>query len=104
MFRSYLKVALRNLWRSKGFSSINIAGLSIGMASAMLISVWIYNELTFDRFHKKDTYLYQVWNRGTFEGKVDVWDAVPKILGPTLKLEFPQIANATRVVARSFVT
>jgi putative ABC transport system permease protein len=104
MFRNYLKVALRNLWRSKGFSFINITGLAIGLASAMLIGLWIYNEVSYDRFHKNDSQLYQVWNRGNFDGQINCWDNVPKILGPTLRLEYPEIANVVRTNSRWFVT
>ncbi len=49
MFRNYLKIAFRNLWRTKGFSFINITGLAIGMASAILILLWIQNEMSYDR-------------------------------------------------------
>jgi len=52
MFKSYFKVAWRNLWRNKGFSAINIVGLAIGMASAIIILLWIQNEVSFDRFHE----------------------------------------------------
>lgn len=104
MFINYIKVAFRNLSRSKGFSFINITGLAIGMASAMLISLWIYNEVSYDRFHKNEEYLYQTWNRGTFDNKLQCWDNVPKILAPTMKLEFPEIADAVRTNSRWFVT
>lgn len=104
MFRNYLKVALRNLWRSKGFSFINITGLAIGMASAILISLWIYNQVSYDRFHKNKPYLYQVWNRGTFDNKLQCWDNVPKILAPTLSMEYPEFQNVSRVISRWFVT
>ena len=58
MLRNYLNIAIRNLWRTKGFSFINITGLAVGMASAILIFLWIYNELSYDQFHKnKDTYI-----------------------------------------------
>ena len=104
MFSNYFKVALRNLWRSKGFSALNIAGLAIGMASAMLISLWIYNEVSFDRFHKNGDNLYCAWNRGVFDGKLQCWDNTPKPLGVGMKLEFPEIENVTRVNTRWFVT
>jgi len=104
MFKNYLKVALRHLWGSKGFSFINIAGLSIGMASAMLITMWVYNQISYDRFHKNDQHLYQAWNRGTFDGRIEVWDNVPKILGPTMRMEYPEISEVARTTTRWFVT
>ncbi len=104
MFRNYLKIAFRNLWRTKGFSFINITGLAIGMGSAILILLWIQNEMSYDRFHKNGPYLYQAWNRGTFDGKLQCWEHTPKILGPTLKQEYPEIAEVVRTNYQWFVT
>jgi putative ABC transport system permease protein len=104
MLRNYLKVAFRNLWRSKSFSLLNIAGLATGMAAAILISLWIYNEVSYDRFHKNGDRLYQAWNRGVFDGKVQCWNSTPKILGQAMKLEFPEVEKFTRMNHRWFVT
>ncbi|MBE7169506.1 MAG: ABC transporter permease [Williamsia sp.] len=104
MFKNYFKVAFRNLWRSKGFAFINITGLAVGMASAILILLWIQNEVSYDRFHKHKDVLYSAWNRGTFDGKLQCWDNTPKILGPTLKQEYPEIENISRQYARWYVT
>jgi ABC-type antimicrobial peptide transport system permease subunit len=104
MLISYIKVAFRNLWRSKGFSFINIVGLAIGMASAVLILLWIQNELNYDGFHKNKARLYEVWNRGTFDNELQCWPNTPMILGPTLKQEIPGIAGSTRVEDRWYVT
>jgi len=100
----YLKIAWRNLLRSKGFSFINITGLSIGMASAVLILLWIQNELSYDNFHKNRARIYECWNRGTYDAKLQCWNTTPKILGPTLKQEIPDIADNTRVDNRWYVT
>jgi len=100
----YLKIAWRNLLRSKGFSFINITGLAIGMASAVLILLWIQNELSYDSFHKNRARIYECWNRGTYDGKLQCWNTTPKILGPTLKQEIPEIAENTRVDNRWYVT
>ena len=64
MVKNFFKVAFRNLLGNKAFSAINIAGLVVGMASAMLILLWISNEISFDKFHKNKDYLYEAWNRG----------------------------------------
>ena len=100
MLRNYLNIAIRNLWRTKGFSFINITGLAVGMASAILIFLWIYNELSYDQFHKNKDYLYQAWNRGVFDSKLQCWNSTPKILGPTLKEEYPEIAEIARGLSR----
>jgi ABC-type antimicrobial peptide transport system permease subunit len=104
MLKNYFKVAVRNLLRNKTFSLINIAGLVIGMASAILILLWIQNEMSYDKFHKKKEYLYEAWNRSVFNGKLECWNVTPKILGPTLKQEYPEIAGETRTYSRWYVT
>ena len=78
MFKNFFKVAFRNLWRSKGFSAINIIGLSIGMASAIIILLWIQNEVSYDQFHEKGNRIYAVWNRAMIDGKLSAWNATPK--------------------------
>jgi putative ABC transport system permease protein len=70
MFRNYLTTALRNLRKNKAHSFINIAGLSIGMAVAMLIGLWIWDELQFDKYHKNYDRIAQVMQNQTFNGKV----------------------------------
>ena len=53
MYKSYLKIAWRNILKTKGYSVINIGGLAIGMTVAMFIGLWIYDELSFNRSHKR---------------------------------------------------
>src|SRR5690606_13764639 len=60
MFQSYFKIGYRNLFRNKGYSSINIGGLAIGMAVAVLIGLWIHDELSFDKYHANYDRLTQV--------------------------------------------
>jgi len=96
MFSNYLKIAYRNLLRNKGFSFINILGLAIGIASSMLIFLWIQNEVTYDQFHAKKERIYEAWNREEFSGKLQCWSTTPKILGPTMQQEFPEVELATR--------
>jgi putative ABC transport system permease protein len=60
MFRNYLKVAWRNLMKSKIFSLINIIGLSVGLTCCMLISIYLYNEVSYDKYHKDVDRLYQL--------------------------------------------
>ncbi len=104
MLKNYLKIAFRNLLRNKAFSAINVLGLSVGMASALLILFWMYNEISYDRFHKHKDYLYEAWNRGTFDGKLQCWNSTPQVLGPALKEEYPEISDISRNYSRWFVT
>ena len=60
MFRNYLKTAFRNLWRSKGFSGINIFGLAVGLATCLLILIFVMDELSYDRYNDKADRIYRV--------------------------------------------
>ena len=66
MIKNYFKIAWRNLVKSKGYSAINIGGLAIGMAVAMLIGLWIYDELSFNKYHKNYDSIAQVMIREQF--------------------------------------
>ena len=68
MLRNFFRTTLRNLWRSKGFSVINIAGLAIGMAAAILILLWVHNEYSTDRFYTHSDRIYQVYSRDQLSG------------------------------------
>src|ERR1700748_79444 len=96
MLKNYLKITWRNLLRHKAFSAINIVGLAIGMASAALILLWIQNELSFDQFHEKKDRLYSVYNRSVFDGKLWCWNTTPKVMGKTIKQEYPQVEDVCR--------
>ena len=97
LLANYFKISWRNLLRHKTFSLINIGGLAVGMASAILILLWISNEFSYDQFHEKKDRLYIVENRGKYEGKLEVFNSVPQALAPALKTEYPQIEEVARV-------
>lgn len=97
MIRTYIKIAWRNLLKNKAFSAINILGLAIGMAGALLIALWLQNMLGTDRFHEKSDRLYIISNRDTYQGELQAWTNTPKIMGPTLKSDFPEIESFTRI-------
>ena len=62
MLKNYLIVTLRNFRKHKGYSSINIAGLAVGMTCSILILLWVRDELSFDRFHSKSDRIYRLYN------------------------------------------
>ncbi len=97
MIKNYFKIAWRNLWRSKGFSLINIAGLAIGMAAAILILLWIQDELSFDQFHKNKERIYEVWNRYPSDGKIDCDKGVSAPLARAVEKDLPEVERAVRV-------
>jgi len=97
MLKNFFKIAFRNLLRNKGFSAINITGLAVGMASAILILLWIQNEVSYDQFHEKKDRIYEAWNRARFDGKLMCWNTTPKILARTLEHDLPEVERAVRV-------
>ncbi|UCE41457.1 MAG: ABC transporter permease [Candidatus Aminicenantes bacterium] len=94
MLRNYLKITLRNIRRHKGYSFINIAGLAIGMACAILILLWIQDELSFDRFHENGENIYRI----IVEDVQGLQSAgtCPIPLGPHSKQTYPEILDSTR--------
>jgi len=103
MFKNLFKIAVRNLWRSKGFSFINITGLAIGMASAILILLWIQNEISYDNFHKNKDRIYEVWNRVPIDGKLSCWNSVSALTARVLEKDLPEVERAVRVVSSNSV-
>ncbi|WP_338875153.1 ABC transporter permease [Spirosoma sp. SC4-14] len=76
MLRNYVKIALRNLSKNKVYSFINILGLAVGMAVAMLIGLWIYDELSYNKFHKSYDRIAQLFINQTFNGSTGTSPAV----------------------------
>jgi putative ABC transport system permease protein len=96
MLKNYFTIAIRNLWKQKGYSFINVAGLSIGIAAAILISLYASNELTYESFHKNADDLYLVYKeRITPAGSQDTYDTwVP--LKNELEETYPNVIRAAR--------
>lgn len=88
MLKNYFKIALRTLLRNKAFSAINIVGLSVGMAVAMLIGLWIYDEISFDKYHQKYDRLAQVMQNQTWNGVTGSQTAMPLPLAPELRAKY----------------
>lgn len=94
MLKNYFKIAFRNIMRNKLFATINTLGLAVGMACFILITLWIQDELSFDKFHVKKNDLYLL----TIIHPDDVRDPnVPYALAPRLADEFPEIIHYTRI-------
>lgn len=97
MLFNYFKTSLRNLWKNKVFSAINIAGLAIGMAACILIMLFVLYEKGFDGLHTKN--IYRLDEVQKFEGMVAPQNVALSMfpMGPTLRSEFPEVENFTRV-------
>jgi putative ABC transport system permease protein len=97
MLKNYLRIAFRNIRKNKGYSAINIAGLTVGIACALFILLWVQDELSFDRFHANAKTLYRVeQEQQGGQGSFHVY-VTPYPMGPVLKAEIPEIKEAARV-------
>ncbi|MBO9202653.1 MULTISPECIES: ABC transporter permease [Niastella] len=96
MLKNYLKIALRNLWKSKGFSAINIIGLAIGLATCLLIMLFVLDELSYDRYNKKADRIYRVDGDIKFGGNHFILAVAPDPMGATLKKDYPQVEQYVR--------
>jgi hypothetical protein len=99
MLRNYFKIAWRNLAKNRVYSAINLVGLSVGMAVALLIGLWLWDELTFNRYHQNYDRLAQVIKHVTRNGAIKTTFSQPLPLGPELRTtydsDFEQVAMAS---------
>jgi putative ABC transport system permease protein len=97
MFKSYLKVAWRNIIRQKGYSFINIFGLAVGMAACLLILLFIKDELSYDRYNQSYDRIFRVTAHLRFGGQEGDIGSVPPPLAAACLKDFPEVVNAVRL-------
>lgn len=97
MLKNYFKIALRNFWRNKGYSLINIVGLAIGIATCLIIMLFVNNELGYDRYNKKADRIVRVFFQGNVQGEKLNESTVMPPVALTLKADFPEVEEATRI-------
>jgi putative ABC transport system permease protein len=98
MFKNYLKTAVRNLWKHRTFSFINIIGLTVGLTSFILIALFIFDELTFDGLHKNASDIYRVVeNKTSAEGKTTRRAGTGMQVSARAKTGFPEIQEVARI-------
>lgn len=97
MFRNYILVTIRSLFRNKIYSLTSITGLAVGMTSFILISLWVNDELSYDRFHEKTNSLYRIVDYEKYSSGEEVnFSQNSALLGPILKSNYPEILSFTR--------
>jgi len=97
MFKNYFKIAVRTLWRSKGFTAINVCGLALGIATCLLIVLYLQHELSYDRYNEKADRMVRVVFRGKMQG-ADIKEAnVMPPVAQALKTDYPEVQEATRI-------
>src|ERR1700743_3865747 len=95
MLRNFFLVTIRNLFRNKTFSVINILGLSLGMASSLLIFLWVHDELSMDNYPKNKANIYSVYEREFSDGKVSAGPWTQGLLANELKRKIAGIQYAS---------
>src|ERR1700744_585311 len=99
MIKNYLKTAYRSLLKNKGFTTINVLGLTLGIATCLLIVFYVLDELSYDRFNEKADRIYRVNNDIKFGGNENSYAVAPSPAAMALKADFPEIEQATRVIS-----
>ena len=100
MIRNYFKTTWRNIVRNKVYAAINISGLAVGIASCILIYLYVQHELSYDKAFTKHERIYRVVNDLIVEDEVEKSSVTHAALAPTLAADFPEIAAATRMISR----
>lgn len=96
MFRNYLKITFRNLWNNKSYSFINIFGLAVGLASCIIILLYVNNELSYDKHHKKVDRIARVASFIDFSGSYLELATTSSPMGPTLKSDYADVEDMVR--------
>ena len=96
MLKNFITLTFRNLWKTKGYSFLNIFGLAVGIAAASLIFLWVEDEVNYNDFPNKDS-LYIVNSKQFFDGNVAVFSATQGPLAPAIESEIPGIQSAVRL-------
>jgi ABC-type antimicrobial peptide transport system permease subunit len=99
MLQHYLRIAIRNLQRHKASFFINWIGLSTGLACAFLIYLWVSDELHFDKFHIRDSQLYQIMERDKINNEIQMHEATQGMLAEVMKRDLPEVEAAVPVLS-----
>jgi len=97
MYRSYFKIGWRNLLKNKAHFVINTTGLALGIATCLIISMFVVDELSYDHFNENADRMARIVLKGKVNGEVIKEAVTPAPVGPTLKEEFPEVEQATRL-------
>jgi putative ABC transport system permease protein len=102
MIKNHFKIALRSLLRNKTFTLINISGLAIGLATCLLIMLFVQNELSYDRFNEKADRIVRVVFRGAIQGQKMKEASVMPPVAQTMQKDYPEVQEATRLRKAGF--
>src|SRR5262245_29634058 len=95
MLKNFLKVALRNLWKHKGYSFLNIFGLALGMTCSLLILLWVWDERSVDNYHVNGARIYSIYENQFYDGKISSGFYTPGIMPEQMKKDLPEVEMST---------
>jgi putative ABC transport system permease protein len=96
MIKSFLTVAWRNIWMKKGYSLINISGLAIGIASSIMILLFVKDEISYDRHHEHSAHIYRICMKASMQGNSFHAPITPAPMSATILADFPEVRSAVR--------
>src|SRR6201992_694116 len=97
MIRNYIKTAFRGLMKNKGFTFINVFGLTLGLATCLLIVFYVFDELSYDRFNVNARRIYRINNAIKFGGMEGSYAVTPAPTSAALKADFPEVEQSARL-------
>jgi putative ABC transport system permease protein len=98
MFKNLFKIALRNLYKDKTYSAINIFGLTIGITCSLFLLLYILDELSFDRYHKNADNVYRIISNIKEPDNAFTWASTQTPLADELDDNYPEVENAVRFI------
>ena len=101
MLKSFFKTTLRNCWKNKSYTSLNVIGLAIGIACAGLIFLWVEDEMNYDSMYAKKDHIYWIRENQTYNGLIRTFGNTPTPLAEAAKAEIPGIVNSCRMVSNA---
>lgn len=97
MYKNHVKVGVRNLWKDRFYTTINLFGLSIGLSFSYLVLLLVNYEFSFENFYEGKDHIYRLGVHYNIGGQEDSYSNVPRPMGPAFKEEFPEVVEYTRV-------
>lgn len=98
MLRSLFQVAIRNFRRDATYSLINILGLTIGITGSLLLILYVYDDLSFDRYHEHSERIYRISSRISEPDDAFNWAVTQVPLAPQLMTDYPEVEQAVRII------
>ncbi len=96
MFNNYLKTAIRNIWRQKGYSLINIFGLAVGIASCLAVLLWVLDETSYNNYHENSASIYRCYREVIWNNETKFSGVMSPPVGPTINERMPGVLDFTR--------